>query len=86
MDKAFALKIVTKKNVGYHFSFKDSKVYSFVNFFHLFRISSEKETRSRFQFSFPDPDLSLLQDFATHMEDLDGFRKRYGNLLSLMKV
>ncbi|XP_050919415.1 uncharacterized protein LOC127136952 [Lathyrus oleraceus] len=49
-------------------------------------MSLEKETRSRFQFSFPNPDLSLLQDLVAHVEDLDGFRKRYGNLLSLMKV
>ncbi|XP_050895626.1 uncharacterized protein LOC127102277 [Lathyrus oleraceus] len=49
-------------------------------------MSLEKETRSWFQFSFPDPDLSLLQDLTAHVEDHDGFRKRYVNLLSLMKV
>ncbi|XP_050897724.1 uncharacterized protein LOC127104587 [Lathyrus oleraceus] len=46
----------------------------------------EKETRSRFQFNFPDPDLSLLQDLSARVEDHDGFRKRNGNLLSLMKL
>lgn len=46
----------------------------------------EKETRSRFQFSFPDPDLYLSQDLVARVEDYDGFRKRFGNLLSLMKV
>ncbi|XP_050896899.1 uncharacterized protein LOC127103708 [Lathyrus oleraceus] len=49
-------------------------------------MSLEKEARSQFQFNFPVPDLSLLQDLATRMEDHDGFRKRYGNILSLMKV
>lgn len=49
-------------------------------------MSLEKETRSRFQLSFPDSDLSLLQDLVARMEDLDGFRKKYGNILSLMKV
>lgn len=45
----------------------------------------ERETRSRFQLNFPDPDLSLLQDLAARVEDLYGFNK-YGNLLSLIKV
>lgn len=49
-------------------------------------MSLEKETRIRFQFSFPDPDLCLLLDLAALVEDHDGFRNRYGNLLSLMKV